>query len=213
MKKIAVINYGMGNLHSVVKGLQKAGVPAVLTASAATAAGCRGIIIPGVGAFKDAVRELKKRKLFGFLKKAAEKNKPIMGICLGMQLLFKESLEFGRTKGLDIIDGKVEKFKKGLKIPHMGWNRADFTGKGGPVLKGLKSGEFFYFVHSYYAMPVSAEPVLTKTKYGNIIFTSGVRKGNVYGFQFHPEKSGEKGLRIYKNFYRLALKAGGSRGQ
>ncbi len=203
MKKIAVINYGMGNLHSVIKGLQKAGVPAILTTSAATAAGCRGIIVPGVGAFKDAVRELKKRKLFVFLKKAAEKNKPIMGICLGMQLLFKESMEFGRTKGLNVIDGKVEKFGKGLKIPHMGWNRVGFVKKGDPVLKGIKNRGFFYFVHSYYAMPVSTEPVLTKTKYGNIIFTSGVRKGNVYGFQFHPEKSGENALRIYKNFYNM----------
>ena len=206
MKKIAVINYGMGNLHSIMNGLKKVKVPAVLTTSAATAGKCAGIIIPGVGAFGDAVKELKKRKLFGFLKKAAAKNTPVLGICLGMQLLFEESSEFGKIKGLGFIKGKVKKFGRNLKVPHMGWNRVYKTKKNNRVLKNIKNGEFFYFVHSYYAAPDISASVLTKTKYDNIIFTSGVNRDNIYGFQFHPEKSGEKTLKIYRNFYELAVK-------
>jgi len=204
---LAVIDYGMGNLHSVVKGLEKAGVKAVLTSRAAQIKESKGIIIPGVGAFRDAVRELKKRRLFSLIKKEVYSGKPVLGICLGMQLLFSESSEFGNTKGFGFIKGRVKRFKKGVKVPHMGWNRIEIKQKNNPLLAGIKNRQYFYFVHSYYAVPSFQKAVLTKTGYGNTIFTSGVCSGNVSGFQFHPEKSGESALKIYKNFYRMCKKA------
>ncbi|HDQ26045.1 MAG TPA: imidazole glycerol phosphate synthase subunit HisH [bacterium] len=202
MKKIAVINYGMGNLHSVMKGLIKAGVPAVLTESKREVMKSAGILIPGVGAFKDAVRELKKRGLFRLIQKEAASGKPIMGICLGMQLLLSSSEEFGRTKGLGLIRGRVVKFEKKVKVPHMGWNEAVYAGNPG-IMKGINKRAFYYFVHSYYAAPADKKAVLTKTRYGNNIFTSAVHSGNIYGFQFHPEKSGGAALKIYRNFYSI----------
>jgi glutamine amidotransferase len=210
MKKgiIAVIDYGMGNLHSVMKALQHENVPAILTDSPAVIRSCAGIILPGVGAFNDAIKEIKKRKIFTVIKQEAKKGRPVMGICLGMQLLFSKSYEFGEHTGFGFIPGKVIKFKKGMKIPHIGWNKAAIVKRGNPILKGIKDNSFFYFVHSYYAVPESKNAVLTKTRYGNTIFTSAAQAGNIYGFQFHPEKSSEKGLKIYRNFFEICLKKG-----
>jgi glutamine amidotransferase len=207
-KKLAVIDYGMGNLHSVIKALQHEKIPVVLTDKPDIIRSCAGIILPGVGAFYDAVREIKKRKIFSVIKEEVKNGKPIMGICLGMQLLFSSSFEFGEHAGFDFIKGKVRKFRKGMKVPHIGWNSVKIEKKKSPIMKGIKDGSFFYFVHSYYATAENKNVVLTKTRYGNTIFTSAVGEGNVYGFQFHPEKSSEKGLRIYRNFYDICLKAG-----
>jgi len=200
MKKIVVIDYGMGNLHSVIKGIQKEKIPVILSGKKSDIIKACGIVIPGVGAFPDGMRELKKRKLDKIIINQAKKGVPIMGICLGMQLLFSESLEFGRNKGLGLIPGKVIKFTTGLKVPHMGWNNCKIVKKS-RLMYGFRDNSYFYFVHSYFCVPKDKKAVLTKTKYGNTIFTSAVESGNVSGFQFHPEKSGEKGLKIYKNFY------------
>jgi glutamine amidotransferase len=175
-------------------------VPVVLSGKTKDLEKACGIIIPGVGAFPDGMRELKKRKLDKVIIKQAKKGIPVMGVCLGMQLLFSESSEFGRHKGLGLIPGRVIKFKTGLKVPHMGWNDIK-TAKKSKMLSGIKDNSFVYFVHSYYCVPKGKKAVLTKTKYGNTIFTSGIESGNVSGFQFHPEKSGETALKIYRNFY------------
>ncbi len=203
MKKIAVIDYGMGNLHSVMKALQREKIPAILTDKPSVIRKACGIILPGVGAFNDAMKEIKKRKLQGVLTEEVENGKPIMGICLGMQLLFSQSAEFGNHKGLGFIKGKVIKFKKGMKVPHMGWNRLKIVNRKSKVMKGIKDNTYFYFVHSYYTVPTDKKAILTKTQYGNTIFTSAVEMGNVFGFQCHPEKSSETALRIYKNFYDI----------
>jgi imidazole glycerol-phosphate synthase subunit HisH len=207
MDKIAVIDYGMGNLHSVMKALQYEDIPAILTDKPAVISKCSGIILPGVGAFKDAMAEIKKRGLLNVLKEEAASGKPFMGICLGMQLLFSSSTEFGNHNGLGLIPGKVIKFRSGIKVPHMGWNTADIVVKNSPILKGIKEKEYYYFVHSYYCVPKDKKAMLTKTRYGNTIFTSAVQASNVFGFQFHPEKSTERALKIYRNFYKICRKS------
>lgn len=203
MNKIAVIDYGMGNLHSVMKALQYEKVPAILTDNPETIRKCCGILLPGVGAFSDAMVEIKKRKLTKVLTDEVKKGKPILGICLGMQLLFSYSSEFGRHKGLGFVPGKVVRFKSKMKVPHMGWNEALIEKKQSRILKGIKDGQFFYFVHSYYCVPSDKKAILTKTQYGNTIFTSAVEYGNVFGFQYHPEKSSEKAMVIYRNFFEI----------
>jgi len=201
-KKLVVVDYGMGNVHSVLKSLYRIKVPAVLSSRQSDIKACCGIVLPGVGAFGDAMREIRKRKLFSVIKQEVENGKPVIGVCLGMQILFSEGLEFGTHRGFGFIPGKVIKFKTGLKVPHMGWNNAEICKKSG-LLAGIKNNTYFYFVHSYYCVPENKKVVLTKTGYGNTIFTSAVEAGNVSGFQFHPEKSGEGALKIYKNFYNI----------
>jgi glutamine amidotransferase len=164
---------------------------------------CCGILLPGVGAFSDAMVEIKKRKLTQVLTDEVKNGKPILGICLGMQLLFSYSTEFGRHKGLGFVPGKVVRFKSKMKVPHMGWNEALIEKKHSRILKGIKDGQFFYFVHSYYCVPSDKKAILTKTQYGNTIFTSAVEYGNVFGFQYHPEKSSEKAMAIYRNFFEI----------
>ncbi|MEI7542107.1 MAG: imidazole glycerol phosphate synthase subunit HisH [bacterium] len=205
MNKIAVIDYGMGNLHSVMKALQYEKIPAVLTDNPEVIKKCSGIILPGVGAFQDAMAEIEKRKLKKVLIEEVLKGKPLLGICLGMQLLFSYSSEFGRHKGLGFVPGNVVRFNLKMKVPHIGWNEAVIVNKGSKILKGIKNSQFFYFVHSYYCVPLNKKAILTKTQYGNIIFTSAVELGNVFGFQFHPEKSTEAAMVIYKNFYKICI--------
>jgi glutamine amidotransferase len=195
----------MGNLHSVVKSVQYVDVPVKITDRKADIENSCGIILPGVGAFRDAMNELRKRNLVNLIKKQVAGGKPIIGICLGMQLLFSRSCEFGRREGFDIIKGEVIKFKTDLKIPHMGWNSIEINKKSS-LLSGIKNGDYFYFVHSYYCVPEDSKVILTKTRYGNIIFTSGIENQNVFGFQFHPEKSTELALKIYKNFFSMCKK-------
>ncbi|OIO34427.1 MAG: imidazole glycerol phosphate synthase subunit HisH [Candidatus Omnitrophica bacterium CG1_02_40_15] len=203
---ITIIDYGMGNLRSVQKAFEKFCSNVIVSSSAKDILKADKVILPGVGAFKVAMDELKKRDLIGPIKDSIKKGKPFLGICLGMQLLFSESEEGGRVKGLDIIEGKVRRFKEryGLKIPHMGWNKIRTTNdeRRTTILDRVEDGSYMYFVHSYYAAPKDKDVILCETDYGGN-FTSGVRKGNVYGFQFHPEKSQSVGLKIIENFVKL----------
>lgn len=215
---ITIIDYGMGNLRSVQKAFEKYCSNVIVSSSAKDILNADKIILPGVGAFKVAMDELKKRGLIGPIKASIEKGKLFLGICLGLQLLFSESEEGGKInpvrernfsngiKGLDIIKGRVKRFreKDGLKIPHMGWNRISAKRKvqSAKILNGVADNSYMYFVHSYYVVPEDKGVVLCGTDYG-INFASGVRKDNIYGFQFHPEKSQSAGLRIIENFIKL----------
>ncbi|RLE07717.1 imidazole glycerol phosphate synthase subunit HisH [Candidatus Aerophobetes bacterium] len=202
---IAIIDYGMGNLRSVAKALEKVGHKAIITRNAEEILEAQGMVLPGVGAFKDCMRNLSKYKLIDPIYKFIDDNRPFLGICLGLQLLFTESEEFGRHKGLDIIKGKVVRFpRNNLKVPHMGWNTVRVKRKA-PLLKGIEDESYFYFVHSYYVVPEEEDVVATTTNYG-IEFTSSIWRDNVFACQFHPEKSQKLGLRILRNFGDLVLK-------
>jgi glutamine amidotransferase len=192
--KIAIIDYGVGNLRSVYRGLESSGAESIITGDKAIIEDSDGIILPGVGAFSDAMKRL--RPFENILKKSVEK-KPILGICLGLQLYFTESEEDGMHKGLDLMHGKIIRLPEGMKIPHMGWNSIEIK-KESELLKGVKTGDFFYFVHSFYALP--KEDVTTATTRYGIEMPAVVEKGNAYATQFHPEKSGKAGLKILKNF-------------
>jgi len=200
---IAVVDYGMGNLRSVSKALEHVGAKVKVSDRAQDLKEASGIVLPGVGAFKDAVRNLKGKGLWEAIVKEVERGKPLLGICLGLQLLFEKSYEFGKNEGFGFIKGEVVKFElpKEYKIPHMGWNQV-YRRKESSLLKGIKEGDFFYFVHSYYVKPEERETILTETDYG-IYFTSSVEKDNVFGVQFHPEKSQRVGLKLLENFLRI----------
>ncbi|MFA6171584.1 MAG: imidazole glycerol phosphate synthase subunit HisH [Patescibacteria group bacterium] len=207
--KIAITDYGVGNLYSLVRALKFFNASAEITEDADSLDGFDGIILPGVGSFAAGMRGLKIRGLAEKIKKLAGEGKPILGICLGAQLLLTEGHEFGTFNGLDIIKGKVIKFpplENKEKIPHIGWNKLSLP-KGGSwgktVLDGIKEESDVYFVHSYYLDPESTGDVLALTDYGGFAFCSAVKKGNVYGCQFHPEKSGKVGLKIIDNFLKI----------
>ncbi len=204
---IAIIDYGMGNLRSVQKALEASGGKTKVVASGRALRGADKIVFPGVGAFRDAMSELKKRVFIGAIKEAIAEGKPFLGLCLGLQLLFEESEEGGRVKGLGLLAGRVKRFRfrgTGLKVPHMGWNEIKIKNKfkNLKILKNIPDGSFMYFVHSYYAEPEDKSVILATTDYGSR-FASGVCKGNIYGLQFHPEKSQRLGLKILENFVRL----------
>jgi glutamine amidotransferase len=198
--KIVIIDYGMGNLRNVQKGFEKIGFEAKLTRNKKEIESASAIVLPGVGAFQDCMENLEEYGLIDPLLRSIEKGKPYLGICLGLQILFSESEEFGSHKGLDLITGKVVKFRPDPehKVPHMGWNTIEKQ-KEVPMLKGLENGDFFYFVHSYYVIPEEAQWISTLTTYGSP-FVSSVWKENLFATQFHPEKSQQKGLRILENF-------------
>ena len=203
MSKIVIIDYGMGNLRSVQKGFERIGFEAKITRSKREIEGAAGIVLPGVGAFKDCMENLERFGLIEPLLQSIEKGKPYLGICLGLQILFSESEEFGSHRGLDVIKGKVLRFRPDpeYKVPHMGWNTIEVT-RQAPMLQGIKSGDFFYFVHSYYVIPEEKEWIATVTNYGGP-FVSGIWKENLFAIQFHPEKSQQKGLRVLENFTKL----------
>ena len=199
---IVVVDYGMGNLRSVSKALEKAGARVIISSKPREILRADKVIVPGVGAFKDAMAELKSRRLIEPIKEFTGKGKPFLGLCLGIQLIFSKSAEGGISNGLDLLKGKVVKFRPGrLKIPHMGWNRLDIKGNC-PLLKGVPQGSYFYFVHSYYAVPADKKCVAAWTGYG-VKFPSVVCSDNIYATQFHPEKSQELGLKILRNFVKL----------
>jgi imidazole glycerol-phosphate synthase subunit HisH len=200
---IAIIDYGAGNLRSVEKAFQQVGVTAEVTKDKNTIRGAKGIVFPGVGSFDAAIKELRALSLEGVIEEAIALGKPFLGICLGMQHLFEASEE-GKEKGLAILPGTVNKFNftggpwSNLSIPHMGWNRL-LIKRRAPIFDGIEDGAMFYFAHSYYAAPRDEQIVATRTDYG-IEFVSAVWKDNIYGIQFHPEKSGEAGLKVLRNF-------------
>ena len=199
---IAIIDYGVGNLFSIAGSLKKIGAHSVVTADCEIIDDADKIILPGVGAFGDAIYKLKKNGLDNFLIGQCEKGKPLLGICLGMQLLFEKSYEYGVHDGLGLIKGDIlplTDYVGNLKVPHMGWNALKIQDNN-PIFKNTKQGEAVYFVHSYFAD--SKNNVSATTDYG-IEVTAAVRKGTVYGVQFHPEKSGESGLKILKAFANL----------
>ena len=202
---IAIIDYGMGNLRSVQKGFEKVGYDTIVTSNSEDILSADGVVLPGVGAFKDCMNNLREGKLIDPIHKIIEEGKPFLGICLGLQLLFTESEEFGIHKGLGIIKGRVVKFSfstQGLKIPHMGWNSIKKSGQKNqfsPMFEGIPDNSYFYFVHSYYVVPEDDNIVASKTDYG-IDFVSSISKDNIFACQFHPEKSQEMGLRLLKNF-------------
>lgn len=202
---IAVIDYGMGNLRSVQKALEASGAKTRVTSDPKALRACEKIVFPGVGAFGEAMAELKRRRLVEPLKDAIAEGKPFLGLCLGLQLLFEGSGEAPGVKGLCVFKGRVKKFRfkdRGLKVPHMGWNRIYLKRKTSKILSGVPDGSYMYFVHSYYVAPEDKNIILTTTGYG-MKFVSGVAKDNVYGFQFHPEKSQALGLSILKNFVKI----------
>jgi glutamine amidotransferase len=200
--RIVIIDYGMGNLRNVQKGFEKIGFEAELTRSKKEIEKASAIVLPGVGAFKDCMENLEKYGLIEPLLRSIEKGKPYLGICLGLQILYSESEEFGSHKGLDLIKGKVVRFRPDPehKVPHMGWNTIEKE-KEVPMLQGVESGDFFYFVHSYYVIPEEAKWISTFTTYGKP-FVSSIWKENLFATQFHPEKSQQKGLRVLENFAR-----------
>jgi len=202
---IAIIDYGMGNLRSVQKGLEHVGFNAVVTRDVSEIDAARGVVLPGVGAFSACMENLGKFGLIEPIQEIVRRGKPFLGICLGLQLLFSESEEFGRQKGLDLFAGKVVGFHalEDLKVPHMGWNRIEKK-KESPFLEGIASGDYVYFVHSFYVVPDESSIVATKTDYGNS-FVSSIATDRLFACQFHPEKSQELGLRILANFGRFVV--------
>ncbi|MEI7027809.1 imidazole glycerol phosphate synthase subunit HisH [Paenibacillus sp. y28] len=199
---IAIIDYGMGNLHSVSKAVERLGYEVVVTADKEIIGSADGAILPGVGAFGDAMANLNETGLKDTVLEVAASGKPLLGICLGMQLLFSESEEHGRHQGLNLLPGRVVRFKEGsYKIPHMGWNQLSFLQPQSPLLKGLEEG-YVYFVHSYHALPDESGHLIATTDYFQQV-TAIVGSGNVFGMQFHPEKSGPLGLKLLRNFLAL----------
>ena len=202
---VAVVDYGVGNLFSLCSSLAAIGAQAVVTDDPAVLAAADHIILPGVGAFGDAADKLRERGLFDVLRQLAEQGKPLMGICLGMQLLFEKGFEYGEHEGLGLIKGEVrpveEVIPNGLKIPHIGWNGLHFGENKHPLFKYLNEGDCVYFVHSYYGAKCD-ESVIATAEYGAEL-TAAVANRNVMGCQFHPEKSGEAGLKILRAFCEL----------
>ncbi|MBE7065723.1 MAG: imidazole glycerol phosphate synthase subunit HisH [Ruminococcaceae bacterium] len=202
---IAIINYGVGNLFSLSGSLKRLGIESVVTADENVIRNADRIILPGVGAFGDAAEKLRKSGLDKVIIDEAKKGKPLMGICLGMQMLFEKSYEYGEHEGLGLIPGNVKPMKPlldgKLKVPHIGWNSLQIKDKNDPLLKYIEEGDYVYYVHSFYATDCDAW-ISSTSEYG-ITVTGSVRNGNVWGTQFHPEKSGEKGLLILKAFSEI----------
>lgn len=204
---IGIIDYGMGNLHSVQKAFERVGASAQLVTDAAGIEAADKIVLPGVGAFRDAIATLQEKQLVEPIRQSVQKGKWFLGICLGLQLLFDHSYEDGEYEGLGIIKGKVVRFDfsdteyQDFKIPHMGWNSLDMQCES-PLYRGLTADSHTYFVHSYYVVPDDRNVIATTTDYG-IDFVSSIRKDNVMATQFHPEKSQRVGMKILENFTAL----------
>lgn len=196
---IAIIDYGMGNLRSVQKGLERVGYAAEVTRDPVRIAAGSGVVLPGVGAFGACMDNLRTYGLIDTVREVIRRGTPFLGICLGMQLLFAESDEFGPVPGLGIFPGRVVRFPEShLKVPHMGWNQIRKR-RDPPHLRGIDDGAFVYFVHSYYVVPADPELTATTTEYG-VTFTSAIARDNIFATQYHPEKSQTVGLKILQNF-------------
>ena len=206
---IAIIDYDIGNVRSIINALERVGVTPVLTRNKDTILNANGVILPGVGAFAHGMKNLKKYDLLDTIYKYTDKGKPFMGICLGMQMLLEESEEFGTTKGIGLIEGRVIKLpiqnKDYEKLPHVSWN--EITDQSinweETILDKIPKNSNMYFVHSFIAITSNENNTLSTTEYSNYRFCSSVKKGNIYGCQFHPEKSGEIGIKVIENFIKI----------
>ncbi len=204
---VAIVDYQAGNLRSVQKALEKVGAAPVITSQARAIDQADGLVFPGQGACDSSMRQLNERGLVAPIRSFIADGKPFLGVCLGLQLLFDESDE-GEEPCLGVLSGRVRALPRGQKIPHMGWNQVELR-KRHPVLEGVADGSYFYFVHSFYADPDDPSVVAGTTSYG-IPFCSAASWGNAVAVQFHPEKSGPAGLKIYENFVRLMKSSGGA---
>lgn len=207
MKKIVIVDYGLGNLFSIKQALAAVGADAIFSSKAEDLISCDGILLPGVGAFADAMNRLRELNLVSVIQETAHAGKPIFGVCLGLQLLFDQSHEFGLHKGLGLIPGEVVRFPEShnglnLKVPFIGWNKLLLTeqGKKNSLLQNLQDPPNIYFVHSYYVSSKTEAEVLARCDYQGFAFPAVVRYKNTIGIQGHPEKSSEQGLQIYKNW-------------
>jgi imidazole glycerol-phosphate synthase subunit HisH len=199
---IAIVDYGMGNLRSVQKAFEKIGATARVVPFPRDIENARGIVLPGVGAFGQAMENLRAIGWIDPLRDACARGVPFIGICLGMQLLFESSEEMGQHEGLGILRGEVKRFSGELKVPQMGWNQIHIQ-RSSPLLRDVAEGSYAFFVHSYYCAPRDSDIILATTEYG-IEFASMVGRGNVFGAQFHPEKSQSVGLKMLENFAAMA---------
>ncbi|WP_406676850.1 imidazole glycerol phosphate synthase subunit HisH [Moorella sp. ACPs] len=205
MRPLAIIDYGMGNLLSVKKALDKLGYPAEITSDPEVVLAAPGVILPGVGAFADAMANLQQRGLVAAIREVVRRDVPFLGICLGLQILFSTSEEGGPVEGLNLLPGEVKRLPPGLKVPHMGWNQVQLL-KPGELFRGIPTGTNFYFVHSYYIDPADKTIVTGTTDYG-LTFAVSIQRDNLFGVQFHPEKSSRWGLKVLKNFGELVNRA------
>ncbi len=199
---IALVDYDAGNLHSVGKAAEAAGMPAVRTADPADIAAADAVILPGVGAFPDCMRRLAERGLAEPLRRHVRAGRPFLGICLGLQMLFEWGEEGEGSPGLGLLPGRVRRLEaQGRKVPHMGWNALEFH-RPSPLFEGVPAGEYFYFVHSFHARPARPDDLVATVDYGEPV-TAAVGRGAAHAVQFHPEKSSAAGLRVLRNFARL----------
>ena len=196
--QVAIIDYGVGNLRSVEKAFEATGCAATVTSDERALMEAERLVLPGVGAFAACMRELKKRGFDQLVRERVDANIPLLGVCVGMQLLFEESEEFGVTEGLGLLRGRVRRFADHLLVPQVGWNQVRAR-RAHPLLAGLEESPFFYFVHSYYCAPSDEDVILGETEYGGL-YASVVAHANICGVQFHPEKSQTAGLQLLKNF-------------
>lgn len=205
-QRVAVVDFGLGNLFSVAQACRRAGLEPEVTDSGAALLAADALILPGVGAFGDAMRALRERRLIEPIREFAASGKTLLGICLGMQLLMRESEEFGQHPGLGLLPGRVAKLPAGevdrgrrLKVPHVGWNPVNTTPSATSLFEGIPSATHFYFVHSYYVVPDDPSVVAAETPFGSRSFCSAIQSGSILACQFHPERSGPAGLRLYEN--------------
>ena len=196
--KVAIIDYGVGNLRSVEKAFHAGGVEAVVSSEEAVLRSADKLVLPGVGAFRACMEALTERGFDRLVRERVEEGTPLLGVCVGMQMLFEESEEFGRTSGLGFLRGRVRRFPEGLRVPQVGWNQVEWK-SGHALSEGISDKTFFYFVHSFFCEADEAAAVVGETEYG-LSYASVVARGNVCGVQFHPEKSQAAGLRLLKNF-------------
>ncbi len=203
MVNLAIINYEMGNLKSISSGLKKVGASVQITKDPNVIKSSDGIVIPGVGAFGDAMKNLASLK--EIILSQIQEGKPFLGVCLGFQLIFEESTEFGLHKGLNIFGGRVIRLPETVVTPHMGWNQIFIKDYTNPLVEGIDDKSYVYFVHSYYPVPTAPEIIIATTQYG-VEFASMVAKNHIFATQFHPEKSSTVGLKILKNFINFIKK-------
>jgi len=204
--KVVVVDYGAGNLHSVSRAVVNAGTRPLVTSNPSYLDDAEAVIVPGVGAAADTMSNLRASGFVEPIRDYIASGRPFLGVCMGQQALFVVSEEGGEHECLGILPGRVVRFSNGLKVPHMGWNQVRIV-KQHPIFEGVDDGSYFYFVHSYYPQPADPDVVIGETEYG-VTFASVIARDNIVATQFHPEKSGEAGLRMYANFLRIAATAG-----